>query len=89
MQFEVIVRSEKLHRIQVKRIYEGDTIERFEVSAGGKAVVLQTNYHFLKKTKQRGSPDWKIISGEVKNGAGFVLTIRAIEHHFHETEKNQ
>ena len=77
----------KLFQMNVKRIYEGDTIERFGVSAGGKSVILQTNYHHLKKINSRRNPDWKIISGEVKNGVSFALTVRQIELHFQNEER--
>lgn len=87
MQFEIVVLVKgQRYKMQVKRIYEGETIERFEVTAGGKSVVFQTDYHYLKKTHSRKSPDWKIISGEVKDGAGFALTIREIESHFKNEE---
>lgn len=79
----------KQYRMQVKRIHEGETIEHLEVSAGGKAVVFQTDYHYLKRTNQRKSPDWKIVSGKVKNGVGFALTVRAIEHHFRNEDDNR
>lgn len=87
MQFEVIVTVDgKRYQMQVKRIYEGDTIERFEVTAGGKSVIFQTDYHYLKKNNKRKSADWKIISGEVKNGVAFALTVREIERHFKNEE---
>jgi hypothetical protein len=88
MQFEIIVTVKgKGYKMQVNRIYEGDTIESFELTAGGKSVVLQTNYHYLKSTNSKKSPDWKIISGEVGDGVAFALTIRALEYHFRTTEK--
>jgi hypothetical protein len=68
--------------MHVKRVYEGATVERFEISGGEKLITVQTNFHYLITSKQRKSPDWKILSGEVKNGPAFALTIREIERYF-------
>jgi hypothetical protein len=88
MQFDITLNFDgKLYKMQVKRVYEGDTVERFEVSGGGKVVVLQTDYHHLKKNNSRKSPDWKIISGQVKNGVAFALTVREIERYFKNEKK--
>ena len=88
MQFEIIVTVDgKRYQMQVKRIYEGDTIERFEVTAGGKSVVFQTDYHYLKKNKKRKSADWKIISGDVTNRVAFALAVHEIEQEFKKQEQ--
>ena len=88
MQFDITLNFDgKLYQMNVKRTYERGTIERFEVSGGGKSVILQTNYYHLKKINSRRDPDWKIISGEVKNGVSFALTVRQIELHFQNEER--
>jgi hypothetical protein len=82
MEFDIILNfKQQKYKMHVKRIYDGPTIERFEVCGGGKTITVQTDYHYIKKNNQRKSPDWKILSGEVKNGAAFALTIREIERY--------
>ena len=83
--FTVIINLEgKKFKVNVKRIYESNQIERYEISAGEKSVIVRTNYNILKKNNQRGKPDWKIEQGDVKDGAGFAKTIVAIERHFYD-----
>jgi hypothetical protein len=84
MEFAVLISSDgRKYRINVKRIYEGDTIERYEISAGCKKVLVRTNINLLKQKKLKAKKvEWKLEHGEIENVEAFVSTLRAIEHHF-------
>jgi hypothetical protein len=88
MEFDITIRINTTHyKMRVKRVYEGSTLERFEISGGGKLITVQTNFTFIVNSKQRKSPDWKILNGEVKNGPAFALTIREIERYLKDNPK--
>jgi hypothetical protein len=84
MEFSVLISSQgRKFRVNVKRIYEGDTIERYEIGAGGKTVVVRTNINLVKQKKLvKKKVEWKLEQGEIQNVEAFVSTLRAIEHHF-------
>lgn len=84
MEFNIVVTSlGKKFRVSVKRIYDGDTIERYEIAAGGKSVVVRTNINLVKQKKLKKTKIlWKLEKGGITNTEAFVSTLRAIEHHF-------
>lgn len=88
MEFEIVIHIYgKPYRMQVKRIYEGDTIEKFEVTGGQKSVVLRNNRPELKRKPGNKKARWQIENGEVSNAQAYALTILAIEKKIEEIEK--
>ena len=74
--------------MQVKRIYEGDSIEKFEVKGGSRSIILRNNRPELKLKKSRKKPVWKIEAGEIPtNPQSFALTVLAIEKKIEEIEQ--
>ena len=86
MEFEITVHIESHFRMQVKRIYEGDAIEKFEVTGGARTIVLRNNRPAIKGTRKK--PRWQIEQGETPSSPeAFALTILAIEKKIAEIEK--
>ncbi len=84
----------KRYKMQVERIYAGDSIERFKVSGGGKWIVLHCNRPELLASNAKKSIDWKLKEGQVSSGnieaTTFALyrMMMAIEHYIKEKEPN-
>ena len=56
----------KLTRLKVQLIYKTDTVERFEVIARNKTLVLETNRMlFMNKGLKHRKGQWKLISGHL------------------------
>jgi hypothetical protein len=88
MEFEIAIYIfEKTYRMQVKRIYEGDSIEKFEVTGGQKSIIIRNNRPELKRKPGHKKPLWQIETGEVSNAQAYALTILAIEKKIEEIEK--
>ncbi|WP_018615318.1 hypothetical protein [Segetibacter koreensis] len=48
MRFKISLNFDgKFYEMQVKQVYQGDTIDPLEVSGGGKVVVVHTNNHYF------------------------------------------
>lgn len=66
MQFEITIDTHTgRYRMQVKRIHAGDSLEKFQVSAGGRSILLQCNRPQLLNAKSRKAIDWKLLEGQV------------------------
>jgi hypothetical protein len=87
MEFDIeIYVYTKSYRIHVKRIYEGDSIEKFEVKGGQRSVVLRNNRPELKRKAGHKKTVWQIEQGEVSNPQAYALTVLAIEKKIAEIE---
>lgn len=54
MEFEIVINIEgKPYRMQVKRVYESASIERFEVTGGSRSIVIRNNRPSLKTHRGR------------------------------------
>lgn len=89
MQFVITVEiGGKQFRMQVDRYWNGDSVDKYKVSAGGREIHLQSNIPELKK-QPRKKISWKIISGDFSSSSGddaaFALQriFRAIEEEVH------
>ena len=70
MEFDIIISIPSKRgrfKMKVERIYEGDSLERYRVTGGGRSIVLQTDRLLLKKTGSRKKQDWKIKEGDLMN----------------------
>jgi hypothetical protein len=64
MEFEIVIHVySKPYRMQVKRIYEGDSIEKFEVKGGERSIIIRNNRPELKLKGTRKKPTWQIDGG--------------------------
>jgi hypothetical protein len=44
VEFEILIYiHNKPYRMQVKRIYEGDSMEKFEIKGGNRSIILRNN----------------------------------------------
>jgi hypothetical protein len=88
MEFEIVIYIySKPYRMQVKRIYEGDSIEKFEVKGGERSIILRNNRPELKLKRARKKPTWQIDGGKPpSNPQSFALTVLAIEKKIEEIE---
>jgi hypothetical protein len=82
----------KQYRMQVKQSYLSNQIEEFTVSAGQRAIRLQSNRPLLrgKGLRHRGI-NWKVVhntSTVIKNGYGFEQILRNLERHIKKIENN-
>lgn len=89
MEFEIgIYINNKPYRMQVKRIYQGDLVEKFEVRGGSRSIIDWNNRPELKLKKSKKKPVWKSEAGEIpSNPQSFALTVLAIEKKIKEIEK--
>lgn len=68
MEFTITIRFEKSTlNIKVRRIYQSDQIERYELTTQGRLIVLRNNRPFLKSTGSRKKPEWKLEQGKMIN----------------------
>ena len=86
IKFEITVAVQKgRYRMQVERIHADDSLAKFEVRAGGRSIILQSNRSQLLQAKSRKSIDWKLVEGQLTSTnleeAAFALfkVITAIE----------
>jgi hypothetical protein len=84
MQFTIEIPIKgKPYRMDVERVYEGESLEKFQVSAGGRSVVLSSNINIAKdKRRNNGKVEWKLIEGDPKNPEAFASMVLAIERYF-------
>lgn len=74
MEFEVVINIySKPYRMQIKRIYEGDSIEKFEVTGGDRSIVTRNNQPELRRQKGRKKPLWQLEKGEISNPQAYAL----------------
>ena len=68
--------------MQVKLLESDKSFEKFEISAGGKSVVIKGNRPMLNAKKLKHKPiNWQLIEGTSTNKHLFQVTIEAIEQH--------
>jgi hypothetical protein len=67
--FEILVEMKgKKYRMQVYRVYDGNSLERFNVVGGKRGIVLQSNRPMLLREGSRKAIDWKLLEGDLGNG---------------------
>lgn len=87
MEFEIVIYIyNKPYRMQVTRIHNGDSIEKFEVKGGQRSVILRSNRPELKHKTGHKKPKWQLEAGEITNPQAYALTILAIEKKIEEIE---
>ena len=87
MEFDIeIYVYSKSYRMHVRQIYEGDSIEKFEVKGGQRYIVLRNNRPELKRKGGRKKTVWQIEQGDVSNPQAYALTVLAIEKKIEEIE---
>ena len=78
MHFTIIVSTSlKRFQMQVKRVYQSEQVERYEISAGGKTITVRNNRPFVKNKRKK--PDWKLEEGEVSDKQSLAMTLFEIE----------
>ena len=88
MEFQIVVHiNQRSFRMQVKRIYLSESIERFEVKGGNRSIIFKNNRPLLKTTNSRKKPLWQIEEGaEPIPPHTFALIVLAIEKKIKEYE---
>jgi hypothetical protein len=87
MEFEIKIHVEgKAYRMQVARIYEGDSIEKWAIIGGSRGIILRNNRPELRSKQSNKKPLWQIEEGTVTNRQSFALTVLAIEKKIEEIE---
>jgi hypothetical protein len=73
--------------MQVKRIYQGESIEKFEVKGGERSIILHNNRPELTLQKSKKKPTWRIEGGQPPSDPqSFALTVLEIEKRIDEIE---
>jgi hypothetical protein len=66
--------------MKVERIYVSGQVERFEISAGNKSIVIQGNRPQLKnKASRKKRIEWKLYQGNFTNPAALAMVILEVE----------
>jgi hypothetical protein len=66
--FEIFVKNNgKTFRMEVTKIYEGDSVERFKVKGGKRHIILESNRPFLVKQNLKKKIQWTIKEGDLKS----------------------
>ena len=66
--FEIFVTNKgKTFRMEVTKIYNGDSVERFKVKGGKRQIILESNRPFLLKQNSRKRIQWTIKEGDLKS----------------------
>jgi hypothetical protein len=66
--FEIFVSNKgTVFRMEVTKIYEGDSVERFKVKGGKRHIILESNRPFLLKQKSGKRIQWMIKEGDLKS----------------------
>ena len=81
--FTIIIRNGTMHyRMQVSLLESDKSFEKFQISAGGKSVIIKGNRPMLHAKKLKHKPiSWQLIEGSYTNQHLFQATIEAIEQH--------
>lgn len=89
MQFKIIVEHDRKNiQLIVKRIYQSNQIERYEVIAGTGSIILQCNWPVLRaRGLRRRHPNWKIYKGHLPYMSLVEQIIKAVERGVTESEK--
>ena len=73
--------------MQVKRIYKGGSVEKFEITGGNRSIIFRSNRPALKRQPGHKKPVWQMEGGEgPKNPQTFALTVLPIEKKIDEFE---
>ena len=88
MKFGIVIKFERCYiRLQVERTYVSNEIEKFEVLARNKSLTFQTNRPLLKaKGLKARKPDYKLLSGSVRNVSLLQNIIDTLHAHLKETD---
>jgi len=79
MQFEIrIDMPSGKYRMQVERIYAGDSIEKFKITGGSRSFTLQANRPELLKTESRKAIQWKVLEAPSVNDGDIENTTYAV-----------
>ena len=64
-EFEIfVVMKGKTFRMEVFRIYDGESMETFKVVGGTRSIILQSNRPELVRTNSTKAIDWKLLEGD-------------------------
>ena len=67
-------------QLQVELIYFSNQIERYKVSGGSNAIVLQTDYPLqIRTTKNKGKVKWKLIEGNIDDATLLMRIMHELE----------
>jgi hypothetical protein len=79
MQFEIrIDMPSGKYRMQVERIYAGDSIEKFKVTGGARSFILQSNRPQLLASNAKKEIQWKILEAPPTNPGNLENTTYAV-----------
>ncbi len=76
--------------MEVTKIYEGGSLQRFKVKGGEKYIILQSNLPQLLRENSRKPIDWKLLEGNISTddpkaaAEGLNKIIIAIEYRIKE-----
>ena len=94
MTFDIeIDTSKRRFKLQVARIYAGESLEKFKVSYGDRFLILQSNRPLLLATHSAKQVKWQLLEGEIRNPniEEVTMTIfriqQAIEAYMNRSEK--
>ena len=77
-----ITYDRKMIRLKARIIFLNEQIERIQVQARNKHIILQSNRPFLEsKGLKQKRIDWKITEGTISNSAVLQLIVRNVERH--------
>lgn len=60
-----VASKNKTFRMEVTKIYEGDSLQRFRVKGGSRQIILQSNYPQICRENSRKPIDWKLLEGDI------------------------
>jgi len=66
--FEIFVNNKgRIFRMEVTKIYDGDSVERFKVKGGKRHIILQSNRPFLIKQNSKKRIEWRLMEADLKS----------------------
>jgi hypothetical protein len=66
--FEIFVNNKrKVFRMEVTKIYDGYSVERFKIKGGRRHIILESNRPFLLKQNSKKKIQWSIKEGDLKS----------------------
>ena len=80
MEFNITIWVEdRFFKMHVTRVYASDQVERYEIKAGGRSVILRNDRPLLRISGSKKKPNWKVEQGAVANAGALALTILELE----------
>jgi hypothetical protein len=55
----------KRFTMDIYKIYEGDSLQRFKVQGGHRYIILQSNLPYLLNKKSNKPIEWKLLEGDI------------------------